>query len=279
MAAPRSSCALAWRPEALELRRLAIKDARSDAVLSATLAGERIQASFSGTLHGHSIPAMLRQPPSADSGTAQGELRVTIDRARPQDTVAEGQLRVEALDLSWLAGRKALIERADITSDSSGVRVSGARFSVEDQVFELSGQGRHTERGPVIEARLESPGVVLDRLLPPRDPGAPPPDESKLWPLPLSGRIEVRSAFVQGPRHRVEPFEGNPVARAAARAAPGDAGARVRRVVPARVRGAAGRLHRRGASRHARPAARSRDALPDRRHRSRSPAMPSCAPR
>jgi hypothetical protein len=206
---PEVELALAWRPEALELRRLAIKDARSDAVLSATLAGERIQASYSGTLHGHSIPAMLRQPPSADSGTAQGELRVTIDRARPQDTVAEGQLRVEALDLSWLAGRKALIERADITSDSSGVRVSGARFSVEDQVFELSGQGRHTERGPVIEARLESPGVVLDRLLPPRDPGAPPPDESKLWPLPLSGRIEVRSAFVQGPRHRVEPFEGN----------------------------------------------------------------------
>ena len=205
---PEVELALAWRPEALELRRLAIKDARSDAVLSATLAGERIQASFSGTLHGHSIPAMLRQPPSADSGTAQGELRVTIDRARPQDTIAEGQLRVEALDLSWLAGRKALIERADIASDSSGVRVSGARFSVEDQAFELSGEGRRTERGPVIEARVHSPGVVLDRLLPPRDPAAPLRDDAKLWPLPISGRIEVRSAFVQGPRHRVEPFDG-----------------------------------------------------------------------
>src|SRR5688572_1270350 len=205
---PEVELALAWRPEALELRRLAIKDARSDAVLSATVAGERIQASYSGTLHGHSIPAMLRQPPSADSGTAQGELRVTIDRARPQDTVAEGQLRVEALDLSWLAGRKVLIERADVTAESSGVRVSGARFSVEDQAFELSGQGRRTERGPVIEARVESPGVVLDRLLPPRDPAAPLPDDAKLWPLPVSGRIEVRAGFVQGPRHRVEPFEG-----------------------------------------------------------------------
>jgi hypothetical protein len=205
---PALAVSLAWRPGALELRRLAIKDARSDAALSATLAGERIQASFSGTLHGHSIPAMLRQPPSADSGTAQGELRVTIDRARPQDTVAEGQLRVEALDLSWLAGRKVLIERADVTAEASGVRVAGARFSVEDQAFVLSGEGRRTERGPVIEARLESPGVVLERLLPSRDPAAPPPDDAKLWPLPVSGRIEVRSAFVQGPRHRVEPFEG-----------------------------------------------------------------------
>src|SRR5688572_7675084 len=213
---PALAVSVAWRPGGwgaggpgpLELRRLAIKDARGDAVLGARLAGGRIQASFSGTLHGHSIPAMLRQPPSADSGTAQGELRVTIDRARPQDTVAEGQLRVEALDLSWLAGRKVLIERADVTAEASGVRVAGARFSVEDQAFELSGEGRRTERGPVIEARLESPGVVLERLLPPRDPGAPPPDESKLWPLPVSGRIEVRSAFVQGPRHRVEPFDG-----------------------------------------------------------------------
>src|SRR4030095_6107376 len=144
-----------------------------------------------------------------DPGTAQGELRVTIDRKQPQGTVADGHLRINALDLSWLAGRKVLIERADVAAEPSGVRVPSARFRVEDQVFELRGEGRRTAQGPMIEAVLESPGVVLQPLLPPPDPNAPSvaQEESKLWPLPVSGRIEVRAGFVQLPRHRIESFD------------------------------------------------------------------------
>ena len=133
-----------------------IKDARSDAVLSATLAGERIEAGFSGTLHGHSIPAMLRQPPPADSGTAQGELRVTIDRTRPQDSTAEGKLRVEALDLSWLAGG-----RRSSSAPRSPPIPRGCAFG---RALQRGGPGVRAARGgaanragPVIEAGVESP--------------------------------------------------------------------------------------------------------------------------
>ena len=201
---------MAWRPERLELRRVTLKDARSDAVLSATVVGDLVEAAFSGKLQGQSIPAMLRQPLPAASGTVQGAMRVTVDRKQPQRSAAEGDLRIDALDLSWLARRKVLIERAELVSDEAGLRVPGARFSVEDQVFELSGRGRRTPQGPVIDARLESPGVDLRRLLPPPDPAAPSlkEEESRLWPLPLSGRIEVHAAFVQFPRHKVEPFVG-----------------------------------------------------------------------
>jgi AsmA-like protein len=205
---PAIALALAWRPELLELRRVAIKDARSDAVLGATVAGDLVQASFSGTLHGQTIPAMLRQPLPADSGTAQGELRVTIDRKRPERTFAEGKLRIEALDLSWLAGKKAVIERAEIVSERTGVRIPGARFGVEDQFFELRGEGKRTDQGPVIDARIESAGVMLDRLLPPADPNAPKKKASPIWPLPVSGRVEVSTGFVQYKEHRIEPFAG-----------------------------------------------------------------------
>ncbi len=205
---PALALALAWRPELLELRRLAIKDARSDALFGASVAGDLIYASFSGTLHGHSIPAMLRQPLPVDSGTAQGELRVTIDRAQPRRTSAEGHLRIEALDLAWLAGKKALIERAEIVAERTGVRIPGARFGWEDQFFELRGEGRRTDQGPVVEARIESAGVVLDRLLPPVDKNAPRKKASPIWPLPVSGRVEVRTGFVQYKDYRIEPFDG-----------------------------------------------------------------------
>jgi len=205
---PALGVALAWRPELLELRRVTIKDARSDAAFTATVAGDLIQASFSGTLAGHSIPAMLRQPLPAGSGVAQGELRATIDRRSPERTLAEGKLRITALDLSWLAGRKVLIERADIVSDRAATRVSGARFGWEEQYFELSGEGRRTAQGPVIDARIESAGVDVLRLLPPPAKSEPRTKPSAIWPLPLSGRIEMSTAFAQYKAYRIEPLAG-----------------------------------------------------------------------
>lgn len=204
---PQLAVAVVQQSDVLELPRITIKDARSDAVLSSRAVGQRIEASFSGRLHGASIAAMLKSTPS-DSGVVNGDLRVTVDRAHPANSIAEGKLQLDALDLTWLAGRKVFIERVGLTAEPDGLRVVDGRFAVEDQQFELRGEGRRTAQGPVIQARLESPGVVLDRLLPP--PGEKVQEEkSQLWPLPVTGRIEVRAGFVQFQRHRIEPFDGS----------------------------------------------------------------------
>ena len=44
--------------------------------------GDRLQASFAGTLHGRSIARCCATRAPSDSGAAQGELRLTIDRTR-----------------------------------------------------------------------------------------------------------------------------------------------------------------------------------------------------
>jgi hypothetical protein len=63
----------------------------------------------------------------------------------------------------------------------------------------------------VIDARLESPGVVVERLLPAEKSGATAgePKQSKLWPLPVTGRVEVRAGFVQYQHYKVAPLEGS----------------------------------------------------------------------
>jgi hypothetical protein len=203
---PAVAAQLAWQPEKLELRRLAIKDARSDATASATLAGEMVQASFAGRLDGRSIAALLRRPlPS--SGMAQGDLRLTLDRRQPGRTRGDGHLTVDALDLSWLAGRRVRVERAELSTQRDDLRVGRARVDVEEQVFDLEGEMRRTEQGPVIDARLQSPGVEIARLLPARKP-VEQAEPSALWPLPLTGRLAVSAGFVQFERQRIEPLEG-----------------------------------------------------------------------
>ena len=206
---PQVAFALASKPKLLELPRVAIKDSASDAVIGLTLAGDVVRASFSGTLQGRSIAAMLRRPgPETGSGAAQGKFQVTIDRAQPRRTLGEGRLRVDALDLSWLAGKKAIVEQLDLTAEPDRARVVEARFNLDEQHLDLRGTVRRTEQGPVIDARLESPGVDLERLLPEPQPKGEKKEKSEVWPLPVTGRVEMRTAFVQYKEYRVAPFEG-----------------------------------------------------------------------
>src|SRR5437762_551129 len=66
---------------------------------------------------------------------------------------------------------------------------------------------RASRRGAVVDARLESPGVVMARLLPPKKPDAQA-EPSKLWPLPVTGKVAVRAGFMEFAQKRVEPVEG-----------------------------------------------------------------------
>jgi hypothetical protein len=206
---PQLALTLASKPGLLEVPRIAIKDASSDAVLGVAIAEDLVRASFSGKLHGRSIAAMLRQPgPATAWGTASGKLRLTLDRKQPRRTIAEGKLRADSLDLSWLAGKRAIVERIDLTAEPTGARVVDARFDWQEQRFDLKGEAKRTPQGPVIEARLESPGVVLDKLLPEPSEKEKAKEESKLFPLPVTGRIEIRTGFVQYKDHRIAPLEG-----------------------------------------------------------------------
>jgi uncharacterized protein involved in outer membrane biogenesis len=206
---PQVAFALASKPKLVELPRIAIKDAASDAVIGLALAGGVVRASFSGTLQGRSIAAMLRRPgPETASGAAQGKIQLTLDRAQPRRTLADGRLRVDALDLSWLAGKRAIVERMDLAAEPTGARIVDARLDWDEQVVDLKGEVKRTEQGPVIDARLESPGVDLARLLPEPQPKEEKKEKSDIWPLPITGRIEMRSGFVQYKDYRVAPFEG-----------------------------------------------------------------------
>lgn len=203
---PSIGVALGWKPERFELRRLVIKDAQSDATLSAVMGKDFFQAGFSGVLHAQSV-ASLRRKPEPRTGRMQGELRFAIDHAKSS---AEGKLEIAALDLSVLAGKPALVERVDLVAGGNVLRIDRARAVIDEQVVELSGEIRATDQGPVVDARLESPGVVLARLAPPQKPPADG-QPSKLWPLPVTGRVAVRAGFVQLARQRIEPLEGSAV--------------------------------------------------------------------
>jgi hypothetical protein len=145
----------------------------------------------------------------ARAGAMTGRLEFVFDREQPGRTTAKGELKGENVDLSWLAGAPAKIERIDLSADGASVRVAEATLEWAGQRATLRGVTQYGPDGPVINAQIESPGVIVDAFLPAK--AAPKPkattDAGKgPWPLPVTGKIAVRSKFVQYEHYKVEPL-------------------------------------------------------------------------
>ena len=223
-AGPSVAVELGWTPTALDVRRVAIKDARSDAAMAARIAGSALEGRFSGSLSSASIAAMLASA-KAPAGTVAGDFRFAFDRDNPRRASAEGSLKCEGLDLAWLIGRPVTIERLDLTADGASMRIQDATVNWSGQRASKRGEIKRGARGLVIDAQLDSPGIILDALLGPgaAAPGAKPAVNGarpkpraaaiekplRIWPLPVTGRIEMRSDFIRSGRHHFASVAGN----------------------------------------------------------------------
>jgi AsmA-like C-terminal region len=216
-AGPSVTVDLAWTPQILDIRSAAVKDARSDAVIALHLEKSLLLARFSGTLQNASIAATLKKGAKLPSGSWAGDLRIRADLEHPERFSATGKLAGESVDLAWLLERPVIVERADVQADGQKLRVRQATVNWAGQRIELKGDvSRAADGAPIIDAQIDSPGVVVDALLKRTD--APPPAATEkrqkadgeeplwtMWPLPVRGRIVVHSGFIQYGERRAEP--------------------------------------------------------------------------
>lgn len=207
-----------WTPTTLDVRSLTLDDQQSRARFQLRASDRLLRMAFSGALHSSSLAAMLKRG-NAHAGVVSGDVRVTYDRDRRGRGTAMGKLAMKNIDLSVLLGKPIRVEQLDVTADGSVLRIRDSTVSWAEQVANISGEVKRGPRGAIIHARVESPGIVVDEMLPP----PAPPDDSlepaepaesaaergklfpKLWPLPVTGEIELHADFVQYKQYRVMP--------------------------------------------------------------------------
>ena len=206
-AGPLVAVDLSWSPGALNLRRAAVTDKLSNAAVSLSSKGSMLEGRYSGRLDSRSVGAILAGA-TALTGAITGDMRVTYDTTRTRRTTATGALKGEKIDLSWLAGRPASVERIDLSADGDTLRIAEATVDWAGQRATLRGELKRTASGPVVDAQIDSPGVVVDALLPPKKEEAvkqEKKEKSALWPLPVTGRVALRSDFIQVRHLKVAP--------------------------------------------------------------------------
>ena len=213
-AGPNVAVDLGWAAGALDIRRATIKDARSDVELALRIKGASFEGRYAGSLYSTSIAAAMKRA-KMPSGAVSGNLRFSFDRERRRRLTADGDLKGEALDLAALIGQPLRIERIDLATDDTALHVREATVDWAGQRVTLRGDLRRSESGPVIDAQLDSPGINLDALLPaekeiaaevrPKPAAGGEKAASGPWPLPVTGRITVRSDFIQRGRYKIAP--------------------------------------------------------------------------
>jgi len=211
-AGPALAVDMAWSPTALDVRRATIKDAMTDVTVALRSAGAVIEGSYGGTLDSRSLAAM-RKSATAPAGEVSGDLRFRIDREQRSRSMAQGTLKGQNLDLSALAGQPAKLERLELSADGAAVRIGEAALDWNGQRVALRGDLKRGAEGPVIDAQVDSPGILIDALLPKTPAQAPDkagkadktPDAPAIWPLPVTGRIAMRAGFIQYAHYKVAP--------------------------------------------------------------------------
>ncbi|MGH8648340.1 MAG: AsmA-like C-terminal domain-containing protein, partial [Burkholderiales bacterium] len=164
--------------------------------------------------YGTSIAAVLKRA-IMPAGSVAGDLHFTIDREHPQRTLAAGHLKGEGLDLTGLIGQSLKLERIDLAGDETALNVREAAVEWAGQRATLRGELKRGASGPVIDARLDSPGINLDALLNaeskadadvrPKPAAGAGDAASRIWPLPVTGRIAVRADSVQRRGYTIAP--------------------------------------------------------------------------
>jgi uncharacterized protein involved in outer membrane biogenesis len=214
---------LSWQPGLLELRRLEVRDAEATSTSALRMEGRALQASFSGSMRGAVLAYFLKDA-KRFSGRVAGELRFDADLDSLRDATVQGRLRGEGVDLAWLAQRPLLIERFAIDAGPDVMRIGEIAVRSGKDAVTLRGQLRRSEQGPVIDAAVETEGVVLDEWLggfdkpdaapaaaaqepaaPAVKPAAAAADFQHWWPLPVTGRIALRAGYVQHAHLRIAP--------------------------------------------------------------------------
>jgi uncharacterized protein involved in outer membrane biogenesis len=207
---PSVTADVAWTRGALDARHVHIKDRESDARLGFAARGRLLVGKFAGVLHVRSLAALLAQSSADHPGRLEGDFAATFNRDMRGRSSAHGRLTGSAIRLDWLLGRPLQIERVDLTADETRLRIAEATMIYAGQKATLRGELRRAASGPVIDAQLDTPGVVIDALLPPRgEEQAPParkrPEALDPWPLPVEGTLKLRAGFLEYEGRRVEP--------------------------------------------------------------------------
>ncbi|MDD5233098.1 MAG: AsmA-like C-terminal domain-containing protein [Syntrophales bacterium] len=203
---------LARTPAELNIRRLAIKDSRSDAAFSLRSAGGAAEATFRGVLHSETADVLFASEQPAGA-RIEGNLSARIFPGKLLRSTARGYLRASNIIIPLESTPPFRAHSISLKAAEDQFSVESADISWGEQRFTAGGAFKTSADGVVLDLDISAGWIELDRLLDyimgEKEKDADKPDGKKPWPLPLHGVLRVSSDRLDYGQLIAQPFSAD----------------------------------------------------------------------
>jgi hypothetical protein len=154
----------------VQLNRLALREAQSDATLRGTVGKRHLRVAFAGALAAASVHRFLPGAP-LPFRALRGDIAVDLDMDHPRATRATGRLEGEGLDWPLPGAVPWRIERFSVAADGALLRIESASIEGSGNDAVLSGTVASAEDRYIVDLLLEGKSIVAPAWIP-RQAGA-----------------------------------------------------------------------------------------------------------
>lgn len=190
----------------VSLDRLSLKDASSDANISAESAGGNINARFRGKLTGGTLANLFIQSP-VSMDAIEGDMQADLHRGEPYITRARGRLQAAALTIPGNLAVPLKFEYAVLTANGDKVRVEQAVLFAGSNRLELDGDFHRENAKIVLDANLRADRIVLSKAMMESGQGEAGSEQAfRLSDLPVTGRVGLDIRIVETERMTLAPL-------------------------------------------------------------------------
>jgi hypothetical protein len=181
-----------WRPDDLDLRRLSLKDADSNATMALKWTPAHADLQFRGVLDNRTVERLLAPPPDVQ-GSLRGDFRAAIDLRAPRRSTATGTLEGEGLDVLERWNLPVLIDRIRLDVAGDAVRIRDTVVRLLGERFAVSGTVERRPETFAVDAQMSAERLDAGRLLEFRGERRP---TGAAWDLPVEGKVAVTAKSV-----------------------------------------------------------------------------------
>ncbi len=192
----------------LVVSKLTIKDASSDAVLSADLQENELELAFAGKLSSETLQRVITEE-EFPGGRIEGDLRAEIRTEKPFMVTAQGKMRVENISLSLKEGVPLKIDNLSMDGDGTLLTVESAAFVVDDNPFSLRGGLKYIPENLMIDVDLSTDRIVWAKIAETIETLGKRENKKAgdTWDLPVTGTVRLRSNSFGYDKYTWMPFE------------------------------------------------------------------------
>jgi hypothetical protein len=201
---------LRFGPNLLDIERLSLSDARSDARMALRYNASRRtwQGVYEGLLESTTMARLWRNSP-VFAQRIEGDITALVSAENPADAQVQGQIKASNLIWDNSPWGELIIRRLDMQAEQKTIRIRQLDFGVEEQRASLTGKADMHEQGISLDLAVTAHNLNASRLeqafRPAPGQNAPASGNDSLWPE-WTARIDLAVDRLEYGAYTVQPL-------------------------------------------------------------------------